>query len=794
MSRQCCKSRWAVLLAVALCTGCRDQAPHGARLVSPCAAAAPSEPDYRAEVRRYVPTPLAGTRPNFVDRIAQGPLRGFCEEMAVAARLWQGTGRAEYAEEACQRLTALVDVWELQHQPGKPWRRVCFFSACPIIDAYRVLRGGGQLDAEFQRRFRGFAREAYFAQEEGTFNQAFARAAGLAWAAKTLPDLPEADAWRQSAEAVWNQWREQRDMSEDAAAYNGIALTYLFLLADALDHNQQLQDPLLRPMFDRFRDQVSPWGAMPEYGDSGDAEWGMFHAWGAWVCALERAGALFHDAGYRWAAVRMFHAARQRASASPALDAMTSAYALCLADQWRNPRLTPRPTAAASAVSLRREPGGEAAADKLLLAPSRQPGAPLAMTELFARGYHAHDDQLGALLYYEYRDVPLLHGLGYHNRAAQQANLLFLCPATEPFPHAEKGSGVFSPAGESQKKTPDPFSAWHEAALPAKRLPPAGGAADRHRRHFDKLTFRVAEDEPVDLTVADLRLSGPKGELLLDDFAGRRRWHGGRQERVAGSVPGRTALKAQLRGGTSFLWCDGLDTTFSLQDYDHFKFSWKIEGVEEGWSNSLIFRVDRAPTDFHVALRPLGAEITAAGVAARGGDQYGQFRAADWFTAETRLWRRMVLLAEGPLVVCDRLEPGPAAAGWQAGPLWHLRALPQSGANWYNAPGSEELLVWFGPSPGRTCGVQSVALWSGTKPSSVFTPFTVFAKETLKAGRAVQFVSVLLPHAPPTPAAELAAAVRTASSPDGAVTVELPAGGKNVRVRLAPDGTWNVSR
>lgn len=394
MSPLCRKLPWAVLLAAAVCT-----------LPRPAAATAPSEPDYRGQVCRYVPIPLAGKRPNFVDRIAQGPLRGFCEETAVAARLWQWTGRAEYAEEACQRLTALLDVWELQHRPGKPWTRMCFFSACPIIDAYRLLRSGGQLDAEFQRRFRGFAREAYFAQEEGTFNQAFARAAGLAWAAKTLPELPEAASWRRSAEAVWNQWRRQGDMNENAAAYNGIALTYLFLLADALDHNDQLQEPRLRAMFDRFRDQVSPWGAMPEYGDSGDAEWGMFHAWGTWVCALERAGALYHDAGDRWAAVRMFQAACQRSSSSPrgkgvrnllpegpsggyaqkvpdtfsapALDAMTSAYALCLADQWRDTRLTPRPPAAASAVSRRREPGGDAVADKLLLAPSRQPGAPL---------------------------------------------------------------------------------------------------------------------------------------------------------------------------------------------------------------------------------------------------------------------------------------------------------------------------------------------------------------------------------------------------------------------------------
>ncbi len=664
------------------------------------AVPADGEPDYRGQVRRYVPTPLAGKRPNFVDHIAQTPLRHFCEETAVLARLWQRTGRAEDAEQSRQRLTALLDVWELQRQPGKPWKRVCFFSACPIIDAYRLLRAGGQLDKEFQRRFRGFAREAYFAQEEGTFNQAFARAAGLAWAAKTLPDLPEAVAWRKSAETVWNQWRDQCDMAENAAAYNGIALTHLFLLADALDHNDQLQDPAVRRMFERYRDQVSPWGAMPEYGDSGDAEWGMFHAWGDWVCALERAGALYHDPSFRWAAVRMFHAACQHINArippatarekafagekasaaekgtagekgtaetettdlspSAALDAMNSAYALCLAEQWRDRRLRPRPTTTGSVVGLRREPDHEMTADKLILAPSRQPGAPFVMAELCGRGHHAHEDQVGAVLYYEYGDVPLLHGLGYHNRAAEHANLLFLCPADETFPH------------KAHMVTP---GAWHEASLPAKRLPVLGrDQAGRNRRHFDKLTFRVAEDRPVNLFVENLRLSGPKGELTLDDFRPPRGWHGGRQQWVAGSTAGRQALRVELRSGTNFLWRDGLDTTFSLQDYDRFKFSWKIEGIEDGWSNSLIFRVDNSPNDFHVLLRPLEAEIASARVDSRRGDQYGEYRAADWFTAGTRLWRRMVLLADGPLVVCDQLQPGTAADGWQAGPLWHLRA------------------------------------------------------------------------------------------------------------------------
>ena len=179
-------------------------------------------------------------------------------------------------------------------------------------------------------------------------------------------------------------------------------------------------------------------------------------------------------------------------------------------------------------------------------------------------------------------------------------------------------------------------------------------------------------------------------------------------------------------------------------------------------------------------MRPQAAEITSARVDARQGDQYGRFDAADWFTADTQLRRRMVLLHEGALVVCDRVQPGPAADGWQAGPIWHLRAEPQAGANWYNAPGREELLVWLSPSPGRSCGVQTTVLWSGTKP------FTVYSKERLKANRPVEFLSVLMPHGPDVAAAPLAAGIHAAHGPDDTRTVELPGPGERFACNCAP--------
>ena len=308
-------------------------------------------------------------------------------------------------------------------------------------------------------------------------------------------------------------------------------------------------------------------------------------------------------------------------------------------------------------------------------------------------------------------------------------------------------------------------------------------------RHFDKLTFRVAEDEPVDLYLANLRLAGPKGERLLDDFRQARTWRGGRQALVPGLAPGQQALRVSLPRGANFLWRAGFDTTFSLADYDRVKFSWMLEGIDEGWSNSLIFRVDTSPADFHVPLRPQPGRVVAARAEARGGDQFGQFEAAAWFTDDSRLVRRMLLLAEGALVVQDELLPGPQADGWTAGPLWHLFARPRAAAMWFDAPGPAHLLVWFAQAPEQSVGVETVRLWSGVEP------FTVFARQKLRAGQAAHFVTVLLPHRAEVDPAALAAGIHLQESwQQGRLEARLPLLAGAVDLQIDPDGSWTVRR
>jgi hypothetical protein len=763
------------------------------------------EPDYRGLVLRSADDWIAGGYADPVPLLRRGYIRRVSEMAAALARAWQWTGQPRYADQALRRLQAILDAWQSERRPGKPWKRVCFFSVYPIFDAYHILDAGGRLDPEFRTRFRQFLPEGFFPLERGVFNQAFARAAGLALAGKLSADLPEAAAWRAYAREVWNDWHTLHDMAENAAGYNGISLWCLFLLADAGGFGPLDSAPLVS-MFRRFRDQVAPSGAMPEYGDSGGTPWGAFHGWGHWVAAFERAARQYRDPTFRWAAVRMFHAAtRFRALDQPsyAIDSTNIVYALAFADAWRDATLTPQVPRAGTLVSLRNMAGGGRAPDKLILAPSREPAAPFAMAELCSRGYHAHDSQWGSILHYEVDDQPLLVGLGYHNRCPEHANLVLVCPAGEPFPHRVP----LAPAGM-----------WQEASLAVRRIAAGGAENGAGRRcHFDRVILRVADDRPVDLWIDNLRLSGPAGQRMLDDFEQPGPWRGGRRTLDADAVQGSHSLRISCQPGVTFIWRGGLDGSFSLDDYDRIKFSWKLAGAQRIWTNSFVFRLDTSLSEYHVPGRQLAAEVEEARAETRGPDQFGTLRLAKWFTEDSRLTRRLVLLGEGPLVVCDQLQAGASAEGQAAGPLWHLPCRPEQGRQWFDAEGwhalqergaqtapvsgvpsrgvsrrdaaaRRRLLVWFAPVPGQTVGVQTVELWGHIRP------YTVFAKQALHGGRPARFLTVLVPHRDEEPAADWAKTISVATPGADQLIVKLGPPGHSAEIQMGPGDSLSVRR
>ena len=188
--------------------------------------------------------------------------------------------------------------------------------------------------------------------------------------------------------------------------------------------------------------------------------------------------------------------------------------------------------------------------------------------------------------------------------------------------------------------------------------------------------------------------------------------------------------------------------------WDNLTFRWKLSNRDEQ-SRPVILRVHcgTRSIDYHAQATQLDPTLVAASAGERDGVERGVLRYAGWFTPDTTLDRELALTRSGVLVVRDSLLPGANADGMTAGPVWHLAstAAPVVGPHWFDSVGgTTELLVWFSQASGRDFGGQTFDVWSKDGHQAVF------ARESLRAGRSVRFVTVLVPHRRGADAAALA--------------------------------------
>ena len=700
---------------------------------------------------------------------------------AAFAEAWQAGGRRDdaLAKAALTQIESILRTFETARAAGEPFRVANpFFAYYPLLRAYELLRDGGRLDDATAGRVRALVLDVYEPLERGDHNRAICAATGLAAAARLFPDAPQADAWRAYADGVWGDWYGHRDTTENAPNYNAIVATYLFLLAEQTGRLDQMRDPAVRAMYERWRDQVSPAGLVAGYGD-GD-EWAN---WAGLVGGLERAATFYREPTFRWAAARVFESG---AANRPVGRAGASAWYLQLAGQWADETIEPKRPDLAAQVLTRREPGDDAALDKLVLAPDRNPGSPFALIELYGRGGHSHPSW-GAVNLLEVDGLPLLGGLGYHNRAPAHANLLLMTPPGEEFPH---------------RTTAFAADRWYEMVVPTRELPPLGDDPDDLRRRIDTAMFRVETPTRVEMSVSGLRLVGPAGERVIDAFEDPQAWQAEAGDDADAPGGGRVLRGATAGQRITFFRRRGIGLTFDIRQYPELRYWWKLSN-NDAEIRPLMFRVMGngdplvAFAHWEVAAPRMSARCVSATASTRDGDSLGVARFEDYFTPGTTLVRRVLLTREGVLLVRDDLTPGPAAEGWSAGPIWHLHHEPERGETWADAAGSDRLnagatrlLVYHVPpaaGDGRVYDVAGAKLWGG------YEPFTSFARRTLRAGETATFVTVLLPHSPTTPADALAAAV-AGDFDAGTTTVRL--GSPSTReIRIEVSGEqWGVHR
>jgi hypothetical protein len=651
---------------------------------------------------------------------------------ACEMRAWAWTADDRYLKSAVARMRRIVAKVD-------DIREADFFTPFPLAFAYRAADQAGAIDDGLRTAMEDFVARRFKPRDFGSlYNQTLIRACGLELAAQVWPQLPPAKAWHDYATTIAGLLGTIEDVPENAPTYNALDLVCVWLLADLLDSPDLAAKPGVAAMFRRYRDQVSPAGFLTPYGDSGAAprpfspDWPMHSAWAHFVAAFERAGREYRDPTCVWAAERMAAAGGRHMPLGSSYVDVEPLFYSSFAVEWMDAALPAQQPDLGSQVLTRRDETLVAAPDKLILARSRHPGEAFLMSDLYCRGAHGHVNQHGAVTYFEFRDVPLLTALGYNNREPAHANLVFVAPAERPFP--------LDPAGFA----PD---VWQEATLPTSRIP-VHDESQPFLRRVDALNFRItAGRRGVEFTAADVRLTGgADGPIVLDDLRSASAWKGSpevREEGLAWTVP----------MGVHFLEKRGFAREFDCRQCPLITFRWRLSNNDEQ-ARPVILRIrsgDRS-IDFHAHTAQLDPTLVSATVKDHDGIERGTLRYTGWFTSDTTLDREMALTRSGVLVVRDRLVPGPAADGLEAGPIWHLASTtaPTAGPHWFNSSGGRmELLVWFAPGPGRDLGRQAFDIW-GKESQQV-----VFARESLHAGKAATFLTVLVPHGSDVDAATL---------------------------------------
>ena len=714
---------------------------------------------------------------------------------SVAVRLAQQTGRPEYRDKTVALFeSALAEVARLPSD---------FHSLRGIALAILPMRQLNLVKPEHEQALRTIAARAwkeFLAQAEGTLegdadnNIRLALALGCAGLADFFKADQAIDSTpiRQRLEHYWAKIKATGDLDEDASNYTGLGIVHCLELARMLGHENDLRAPGFRRMFERQRDLISTTGLLPEFGD------GFFHLDRDaldYIYICEYAAKTFDDPTFLTVARRLYDPVAL-ASAKP--DEWGRAITLL---DLKLSTGDPAPLPAASLVNYRaNRKSPSPVVDKLILRTGNEPGSAMVMMDLYAAGSHAHPSKGPSVAYYEADGVPLFHNLGRHRtRSAITGNSFWAMEGTRPFP------GVWKP-GE-----------WFTMSIPAEMMLPDVTGALKVGDHVNLRTFDNRGTHR--LWFDNLRLEGKAGVKLLDGFESAKTWHRGITS-VAGINLETSPEHTQGAASQSLNWgllkagaysrrlADARDFTFKPGDFDSLKVDVKYTGTRPYLHlRDLCEQIDLGD---HALLY----RVCSARTEQRGHDAYGEVVFSSYLAADAQLTRRIVLTAEGALIIHDRWASGKSQPKWMAGQLWQFYALKDRGADWFCGdddgayrvpdglggarPVTRRMLVKF--STGSNTGTfieQNDQAYLAPNPKNRLQDkfFTVGSKRTVSAGEEASFTLVVVPHDPCKDAKRIAETIGFDEQAHG-VEVRLNPPGFDVPVRVGfnSGGQWVISR
>ena len=712
---------------------------------------------------------------------------------SVAVRLAQQTGRPEYQDKAVTLFESALP--EVAAVPSD------FHSQRGIALVILPMRQLGLVKPEHVQALRPLALRTwkeFLAARDGTpegdadNNIRLAQALGCAAFVSFFKDDRTLDVSpiRKRLEQYWAKIKATGDLDEDASNYTGLGMIHCIELARTLGHEQDLSAPGFRRMFERMRDLISTTGLAPEFGD------GFFTPEPAsfdFLYLCEYAAKLYNDPTFLTVARRLYDPASfammkpdgwGRAISLLDLDVSTAA---------------PAPLPAASLVNYRvNRESPRPVVDKLILRTGNEPGDAMVFMDLYSAGSHAHRFLGPSIGYYEVDGVPLFHNLGRRRTSsAITGNSFWALPESQSFP------GVWKP------------DEWFTMTIPAEMmLRDETGAL----KTGDRVFFRNFENRgTLRLWFDNLRLEGRAGVRLLDGFESEKGWDSKLIKDAAVKLetsPEHTQGNASqsLNWGALKTSCtrklaDAGALTFQADTYDSIKLDVKYTGIRP------YFHLRELCQQMDIGDHALINTVASARAEQRGCDAFGEVLFSRYIASDAQLTRRMVLTAEGSLVIHDRWSPGKSQAKWNAGQLWQFYALKEKGPDWVCGDDDGVFTVPDGHGGSKSVARRMVVKFAGGPDAGVFSEeilqaclapnfknrpqdrfFTTGSRRAVAAEGEASFTLVVVPHDPVRDAKSVAEAISLHERPDGAdVVIEQPAGAP-VRVALFRDGRWEVSR
>ena len=716
---------------------------------------------------------------------------------SVALRLWERTHDEAYkkiaVEEFAKTLSdpkfSLADFHILHHFGELIWR----------------MKRDDLLTPEQQKQLVGISKEElikYLKQPDDTlqpigaplYNIRIAQILGYAGLLKFLEG--ETFDQRQDVETRLNHYFNLLvslgNPDEDAENYDSLGLAFAVDLARLLGREKDFKTPGFQRCFENCRDIVTPSGILPEYGDSyfSYEDLPMDR-----VFLMESAARLYNDPSFLDALQKM--RARPQRGLPDADHWLRSLSLIDMPDStMKSQPITNQP----SQVLLRNTAASNAIAavpDKLILRTGREPGDSMVMMDLYASGSHAHRDKGPSIAYFESAQTPLFHNMGRHgSRSAINGNICWALPSEERFP------GFWQPGQ------------WFTMNYPVELI----STNSEGKCVLSKMSLRNFPERNrgcTSLAFDNLRLSGASGNLLVDGFDSPDGWSKSLAKFAAPtSSPDKTEGEAAQHIPWNQIKTTGIErdfskplpAPFSADQYTALKIDLKYEGVRP------YMLVRGIGAELELGAHELRPQLKDASVEQRGRDALGQVNYAHYITGDTTLVRRIVLTAEGYLIIRDTLTPGSSMDGWNAGQLWQLYTMAAHGDDWFC---SEDEGAYPNVTKDSTMGTTHrmfVRFVSDTNTSVGFEEmkqpivdpnpkgriansfFTTFSKRKVTAGHPEVFGMVVIPNDPKsTTPDELAKKISVSLLPDGSVEATTSIGTNPITVHLG-EKEWSVKR